>query len=140
FVLAMFALLQGLSSNGKLYWVRTPQWGGWIYGPYVNHNHYAGLMEMLTPIPLVFSLTRYAHGARKTLAAVSAAMMAGTSFLSGSRGGMAAFIVQMTVLAVIVATQKKHKSAFAKVIFWVIVCAVLVWRGGGDLTKRTSGV
>ena len=31
--------------------------GGWIYGPYVNHNHYAGLMEMLVPIPLVLSLT-----------------------------------------------------------------------------------
>jgi len=140
FVLAMFALLQGLSSNGKLYWVRTPQWGGWIYGPYVNHNHYAGLMEMLAPVPLVFSLTRYAHGARKTLAAVSAAMMAGTIFLSGSRGGMAAFMVQMTVLAVIVATQKKHKSAFAQVIFWVIVCAVLVWLGGAELTRRVLSV
>jgi O-antigen ligase len=140
FALAMFALLQGLSSNGKLYWVRSPQWGGWIYGPYVNHNHYAGLMEMLTPIPLVFSLTRYAHGARRTLGAVSAAMMAGTIFLSGSRGGMAAFLVQMTVLAVIVATQKKRKSAFAQVIFLMIVCAVLVRLGGAELTRRVLSV
>src|SRR5437667_5038769 len=140
FAVASFALVQSMSSSGKLYWLRTPRSGGWIYGPYVNHNHYAGLMEMLAPVPLVFSLTRYAHGARKTLAAVSAAMMAGTIFLSGSRGGMAAFMVQMTVLAVIVATQKKHKSAFAQVIFWVIVCAVLVWLGGAELTRRVLSV
>jgi len=37
----------------QLYWMRQPRSGGWIYGPYVNHNHYAGLMEMLVPIPLI---------------------------------------------------------------------------------------
>ena len=51
----------------KLYWIRTPRFGGWIYGPYVNHNHYAGLMEMLAPIPLIFALTRRARGPRKAL-------------------------------------------------------------------------
>src|SRR5260370_13387766 len=52
--MAMFAVLQTLSSTGKLYWLRTPRFGGWIYGPYVNHHHYAGLMEMLVPGPLAF--------------------------------------------------------------------------------------
>ena len=66
FVLASFALVQGLSSTTRLYWIRTPRFGGWIYGPYVNHNHYAGLMEMLVPIPLVFSLTRGARGPEKS--------------------------------------------------------------------------
>src|SRR5215471_10692589 len=60
-VIAGFALLQGVSPNGKLYWVRQPRLGGWIYGPYVNHNHYAGLMELLVPIPLVISLSHLAH-------------------------------------------------------------------------------
>ena len=62
FAVAMFALIQSMSSNNKLYWLRMPRSGGWIYGPYVNHNHYAGLMEMLAPIPLVFALTRNARG------------------------------------------------------------------------------
>jgi hypothetical protein len=67
--MAMFALLQSLSSPDKLYWFRTPRSGGWIYGPYVNHNHYAGLMEMLFPIPLVFAFTRFARGRERWLAA-----------------------------------------------------------------------
>src|SRR5260370_9297345 len=54
-LVAAFAVLQGLSTNGNLYWISAPQPGGSIYRPYVNHNHYAGLMEMLTPFPLVLA-------------------------------------------------------------------------------------
>src|SRR5690348_12127991 len=109
FAVATFALAQGMSSSGKLYWLRTPRSGGWIYGPYVNHNHYAGLMEMLVPIPLVFALSRYAHGSRRTMAAVAAAVMASTIFLSGSRGGMVAFAIEMAILAGVLLRQRKSK-------------------------------
>jgi hypothetical protein len=94
---AMFAVLQSLSSNGKIYWLRTPRFGGWIYGPYVNHNHYAGLMEMLVPIPLVFAFRRYARGRERWAAASAAAFMGATIFLSGSCGGMIAFAVQISI-------------------------------------------
>ncbi|HVI77141.1 MAG TPA: hypothetical protein VM715_03070, partial [Candidatus Acidoferrum sp.] len=60
-VIAAFALLQGVAPNGKIFWVRQPRLGGWIYGPYVNHNHYAGLMELLIPIPLVISVSHVVH-------------------------------------------------------------------------------
>src|SRR5579864_9600820 len=70
-VLATFALIQGISSNGKLYWIRVPRMGGWIYGPYVNHNHYAGLMELLVPIPLVLALTKLTES-RERMAAAAA--------------------------------------------------------------------
>ena len=56
--MALFAVLQGMAPNGKLYWIRALEQGGNIYGPYVNHNHYAGLMEMLTPFPLVLEIGR----------------------------------------------------------------------------------
>src|SRR5579864_4584846 len=32
FVIAGLALLQGVAPNGKLYWIRQPRIGGWIYG------------------------------------------------------------------------------------------------------------
>jgi hypothetical protein len=49
-------------------------------------------MEMLVPIPLIFCLTRYAEGHLRTAVAAAAALMAGTIFLSGSRGGMISFM------------------------------------------------
>ena len=44
----MFAIIQNFSSNGKIYWVHSPlSPRAAIFGSYVNHNHYAGLVEML---------------------------------------------------------------------------------------------
>jgi len=139
--IAGFALLQGISPNGKLYWIRQPRMGGWIYGPYVNHNHYAGLMEMLVPIPLVLSLTRLASSKARTGAAAAAAVMAGTIFLSGSRGGMMAIVVELAILAGLLIKQKRGlRTAIGMSVFMVIVVGLLVWIGGGELSRRIATV
>jgi O-antigen ligase len=141
FAFASLALLQGIAPNGKLYWVRQPRLGGWIYGPYVNHNHYAGLMEMLVPVPLVLSLTRMAHRKERLAAAAAAAVMAGTIFLSGSRGGMLALLVELAVLAVVVVRQQKGmRLAVATGAFLVILIALSVWLGGAELGHRIFSV
>jgi O-antigen ligase len=142
FAVATFALLQGLSSNGKLYWLRTPNGGGWIYGSYVNHNHYAGLMEMLFPIPLVFSLTSYARGGMRTSAVLASAVMATTIFLSGSRGGMAAFFCEIIVLLAMLLRQQSRipfRGRIAFAFFSVLLVSLPVWIGGQRLTERLIG-
>ena len=139
--IALFATLQSLTATDKLYWIWKPQFGGWIFGPYVNHNHYAGLMEMLVPVPLVFSLTNYARGASRKLATVSAALMACTIFLSGSRGGMAAFITEMMVLAILVArTRMRAKTTFAITAFLLLVVAFVAWLGASEVAQRISSI
>ena len=140
-LLALFALFQSIVPNGKIYWLRPLHSGGWIYGPYVNHNHYAGLMEMLMPIPLVFAFTHYARGQRKILAAVAAVIMASTIFLSGSRGGMLAFGVQISILAAVLVRRTATKQkALALGCFLVAVIGLLAWLGGGELTKRMASI
>jgi O-antigen ligase len=141
FLLALFAMLQGFSGTSRLYWLRTPRMGGWIYGPYVNHNHYAGLMEMLLPIPLVFCLTREAHGAKKIAAGIASALMAGTIFLSGSRGGMLAFVIQMGLLsAVVFWRQKSRKVSLALATFLVFGSGLILFLGGSELAKRLATI
>jgi hypothetical protein len=57
FSLALFAILQFFSSKGLIFWtVAAP--GAGIFGPYVNRNHYAGLMEMLIPLAAGYVLSR----------------------------------------------------------------------------------
>jgi O-antigen ligase len=139
--IASFALVYGVSSNGKLYWLRQPHDGGWIYGPYVNHNHYAGLMEMLVPIPLVLSLTRLASSRTRALAAVAAAVMVGTIFLSGSRGGMLAIVAELVILATLLIKQKRGLLTAAGIgVFMVIVVGLLTWLGGNELVRRIGTV
>jgi O-antigen ligase len=138
-VLAAFALIQGVSPNGKLYWVRQPRMGGWIYGPYVNHNHYAGLMELLIPIPLVLSLTRIAHSKERIAAAAAAAIMAGTIFLSGSRGGMFALFAELVVLTIVLVKQRRElRTALGLGVFLLLVVGLLTWLGGNELSKRLA--
>ncbi len=137
--LAGFALLQGISPNGKLYWIRQPRMGGWIYGPYVNHNHYAGLMEMLVPIPLVVSLTRLAPPKVRAVAAGSAAVMVGTIFLSGSRGGMLAIVAELVLLAALLVKQKSGlRTAIGIGVFLGIIAGLLIWIGGSELSQRIA--
>jgi O-antigen ligase len=137
FIVALFALMQGIAPNGKLYWLRSLPSGGWIYGPFVNHNHYAGLMEMLTPIPLVISLADNVRDSRRALAALAAAVMASTIFLSGSRGGMAAFGTQVALLAGVLITRRKNrKVALVLGAFLIVALALMAWLGGGELVER----
>jgi len=141
-VVASFAVLQGLAPNGRIYWIRGLEQGGSIYGPYVNRNHYAGLLEMLLPFPLVLAATRLTNGNRKIVVAGIAALMAGSIFLSGSRGGMAAFVAQMVVLAVFMLRKREGswKQPLMLGAFLAMVIVFLVWIGGNELTQRLISV
>ncbi|MGA2002471.1 MAG: O-antigen ligase family protein [Terriglobales bacterium] len=141
-LLAGFAVLQGIAPNGKLYWMMSSAQGGAIYGPYVNHNHYAGLMEMLTPFPLILAASRFTNGNRRIIVTTIAALMAGSIFLSGSRGGMLAFSAQMIVLAVLFLRSRESnwKKPLVLGIFLLVVIAFLVWLGGNELTRRLASI
>jgi O-antigen ligase len=137
-VVAVLAVLQGIAPNGKLLWIWPSAQGGWIYGSYVNHNHYAGLMELLTPFPIVLAVTRFSDGNRRLIVAGIAALMAGSIFLSGSRGGMLAFCAEMIVLAVLLlrSRQGNWKNALMLGGILLLVIGFLVWLGGNELTHR----
>jgi O-antigen ligase len=139
--LAAFALLYGISSNGKLYWFYPLSQGGWIYGPYVNHNHYAGLMELLVPIPMVLALTRLADDKERIAAGIAAAVMVGTIFLSGSRGGMLAVGAEIAALAVILLGERKRaRIVIGVAAFALVLAGMLTWLGGKELTARVSSI
>lgn len=136
---ALFAVLQSLSSPTKLYWLITPRFGGWIYGPYVNHNHYAGLMEMLIPVPLVFSFSRFGNQRERWIAASAAAFMSATIFLSGSRGGMIAFMVEIAIfLAFAFRERQRQNIAVLLGAFLLVGLAMIAWTGGHEVKARIA--
>jgi len=141
-VMASFAVLQGIAPNGKLYWIWASAQSGAIYGPYVNRNHYAGLMEMLTPFPLVLAATRFTEGNRRIFVTAIAALMAGSIFLSQSRGGMLAFCAQMIMLSVLLvrARQGNWRKPLMLGAFLMLVIGFLVWLGGNELTRRLVSI
>jgi O-antigen ligase len=134
---SFFALAQELTSNGKIFWVHSPQFQSSIYGSYVNHDHYAGLMEMLVPIPFVLSMGHLLKGGKRVLVGFCAVLMAGTIFLSGSRGGMLAFFLEMVLFAAL--TFRKRQSpriALGSMALCVFILALLIFVGKGEVLGR----
>lgn len=126
-IYAIFAVFQGFTSEGKIYWLIKPQVGS-VYGSYVNHNHYAGLMELLLPITLVVALNGSVRGAKRGLLVFTAVLMAASVFLCQSRGGMFAFTVEAVFLAIIWRRQfTPRKSAAVFVLFCLITALFLAW-------------
>jgi O-antigen ligase len=134
---AFYALAQALTSEGKFFWVYAPQSHGSIFGSYVNHNHYAGLMEMLVPFPLVVSMGHLQKGGKRALVAFCAILMASTIFLSGSRGGMLAIVLEIVVFAMLTLVQRRnYRVALGLIAVSVLVLAFLFFLGKGEVLGR----
>ena len=134
---AFFALAQELTSNGKIFWLHSSQFRGSMYGSYVNHNHYAGLMEMLVPIPFVVSMGHLFRGGKRALIGSCAVLMAGTIFLSGSRGGMLAFVFEMALFAALTLGKRRSpRIALGSIAVCVFILALLIFLGKGQVLGR----
>ena len=134
---AFFALTQDLTSNSKLFWLRTARFHGAIYGSYVNHDHYAGLMEMLVPIPLALSMSHLLRGGKRVLVGFCAVLMATTIFLSGSRGGMITFVLEMVLLAALVLGKRRSPRALlGYAAICVFILALISFSSRGQVMAR----
>jgi O-antigen ligase len=104
FALGLFAMVQFFTSHGLIYWTISPRWGGWVFGPYVNHNHYAGLMEMLIPLAAAYVLWLPKSNPRRPLFGFAVVVLIASLLLSGSRGGFLALLAEIVVFAVLLFT------------------------------------
>jgi O-antigen ligase len=139
FLVAVFAVIQDAIPNGKVYWLRMPSIPGYMYGPYVNHNHYAGVMEMLAPIPLVLALTPFFRGGQRVLLGFAAVFMGTTIFLAHSRGGMVAFAAQMALLGMFFVRGARHRRAALQVgAVCMLILVLLFVLGSSRVAEQMS--
>jgi O-antigen ligase len=145
--LALFALLQFLSDPTTIYGFVTPRWGGWIFGPYVNHNHYAGLMEMLIPISICYlvALWQQPRYRRRVATAAFPLLIAIASVpLSGSRGGLLALLVEIILLSVILWRHLPgaghRRVAVAGALSIAAAATVFLWLDPGQISQRLRTV
>jgi O-antigen ligase len=133
FALAMFAILQRFAGNGKIYWVMKNQAAADFFGPYPNHAHFAGLMEMLIPFPLVFALARYSSAPMRLLYSFAALIMGSSVFLSKSRGGVIALVIELGVLTLLAARgrPRRHQLALISGFGLLLIFCVLLVRPHG---------
>jgi O-antigen ligase len=92
-----------------------------MFGPYVNRNHFAGLMELWCPLALGMALVPEHRLAERWFWSVLALVMGGAVVLSGSRGGALSSGVAVVTFALLIAAQRAGKRA----VIWLLAAMFL---------------
>ncbi len=154
-MVSLFGIIQHLLWNGKIYWIRETVIRSAPFGPYVNRNHYAGLMEMIFPIVVglfLFYKPRVSYRSfREKMAEIFnlegtnvymllgfSAVLIGTSiFLSISRSGIVSLCLSMIVFGSLVIFKGHNRK---RGILVIIVCILIVlavgWFGWEPIIER----
>ncbi|RJP46191.1 MAG: hypothetical protein C4548_03445 [Desulfobacteraceae bacterium] len=154
-VLALFAIIEFVtrsidypSPGNKILWIRELSHEGSPMGPYVNRNHYAGLMEMIFPLVLAMFLVYrpvmakisikrrladfFSHKrvSQHFLYGTAAVLIATSILLSLSRGGILSLTISMIIFSglLIFRTNRKTSGCYIGVI--VIVVLLLTGTSG----------
>jgi O-antigen ligase len=164
--IAVFALIQHFTWNGKLYWIRPNTVSISPFGPFVNHNHFAGYMELLIPIPIALIITGAVRGEARLLYGFAAAAMGVALTASLSRAGMLSLAAALVFLIVmsgrlrseraggrpedsgslagigLMAALQRHRAIASRILIVLAVAgaitAGLIWMGPEAVATRIS--
>jgi len=151
--MALFGLVQHFSWNGRFYWLR-PTEATSPFGPFANHNHFAGYMELLIPIPIGLIITRAVRAELRVLYAFAAVVMGVAAVLSLSRGGIISVAAGMMFLALMTArlpkgqvdaARKRRLPRFASqaavvIAITLLIAAGIFWMGADPVINRVVQV
>ena len=141
FLVSLFAILQHLTSSGKLYWFRELRSGGNPFGPYVNRNHFAGFAELVLPLALVPLVLGRVRRERWPVVGLFAVLPVGALLLSASRGGIVSFGVELGVLALVMILRRTiGKQLLAGAAILLVALLLVSWLGLGQILQRLSTV
>jgi len=147
FAVSIFAIAQRLTYNGKIYWVRSVSAYIAPYGPYGNYNHFAGMVELILPLPLAYLLFARIGAEQRALWAFSVVMMAVATILSLSRGGLLALAAEVAALLFVRSFLRRRwkkdenfgSRTNGRILIATAVTAVIamsLWVGYEPLVKR----
>jgi len=141
FALAMFATLQFFSSHNLIYWaIPSP---GYTFGPYVNHNHYAGLMEMLIPLAVAGALPAIRKHPSAVLLGFVALIPIASLLLSGSRGGFISLVVEVLLAAILIffcGSRRARKPAAVGGLAMIAALMLFFWMAPRQVAERLATV
>ena len=138
FAVSLFGIVQHFTSNGKIYWYHELPLGGDLFGPYVNRNDFAGFVELTVPIGLALLVFRGVRRELFSLAALLTIVPVSALVLSGSRGGIVAFVFEIGVLTLLVRSRRGSEGPTMRAIGVVALAAIalIVWIGAGRALRR----
>lgn len=139
FLVAMFGITQHLTSPRTLYWFHKVADDRSPFGPYANHSHFAGLMELIIPLGLGMVFLRGTSSDKLPLAGLLTLVPIGALFLSASRAGALIFPFQVILLGFLLLRRQAGRKTLAAGLAFALLGGFLVsWLGTEYLRFRFS--
>jgi O-antigen ligase len=113
FFYAFYAILQSVLSPDKIFGIYKPS-AGLPFGSFVNKHDFAAIIEMAVAIPLGLLFCGSLRSDKRLLYGVAVALMAVALLLSGSRGGLVAFVAEVLFIVFITSRTKGFKNIVLK--------------------------
>ncbi|MDY6904872.1 MAG: O-antigen ligase family protein [Thermodesulfobacteriota bacterium] len=157
-VFAFFAIVQSIFTTDHALWFRYVPVNAMVFGSYVCHNHYAGLMEMLIPVSLALAIAHRPlrqfgpfkekligfFEERKTpvflLLCFCTVIMVVSVFASLSRGGMVSMCASLVIFGVALVINRRTRRVVigrkGVALFAMIVLLGVSWFGWSRIDLR----
>jgi O-antigen ligase len=137
FFVSLLAIIQHFTFNGKLYWFRVLGQGGAPFGPFVNHNHFAGFVELTDPLGLAMLFSGAVRRDKLTLLGFLTVLPIGALVLSASRGGITSFLFEFVLLTFLARRRGKGGRQLLTASVLALVAGFLsIWLGVGGTFER----
>lgn len=139
FIYAFFAILQSVLSPLKIYGIYE---AGAPFGSFVNRHNFAAFMEMTLAVPLGLVFTGAISKDKRLLYITAIALMGVSLLLSGSRGGLIAFLAEIIFLVLLTTGTKSRSNLALKlglaVLLFVAVIGGAIFVGGETSLTRVA--
>jgi O-antigen ligase len=137
FLVSLLAIVQYFTFNGKLYWFRVLPPGEVPFGPFVNPNHFAGFVELISPPGLAMLLAGAVRRDKLPLLVLLCVVPIGALALSGSRGGITSFLFEFVLLMLLVQKRSERRQQLLMAGSLALVAGFLaIWLGLGWTVEK----
>ena len=157
FLMVVIGVMHKSTGSRDIFWFHTPRFGGSIFGPFTNRNHFAGHVNMAFGLTLGLLLVasrasdarKFSNwrdraawfstrrGSRIALLGFAAALMGAAVCITLSRGGIAGLAASVGVVGVVAALRGAARSR-GRVIVGVglLIITAVIWLGWEPVVAR----
>ena len=125
FVYAFYAILQAVLSPNKIYGIYESRFGS-PFGSFVNRHNFAAYMEMCISLPLGLLFVGAVGKDKRLLYLTAIGLMGIALLLSGSRGGLIAFLAEIIFLVILTTENNNYGQLSVKIGLAVLLIAAVV--------------